>query len=233
MQKYLLITVIFSIVFIASSVILEHAEARQNPCHAPPYGNDACAVPAVRANESFTPTVDFPSKSEIFSYLNETGEKSEFVYLNNLTQGNASNINTAIANKTIWVAWEGSINGVNHVFISASNDEGRNFIPTTELTNNTITNNANISNLQLGVTSDEKNVLLAWESKNLTSGKRSIYFSTSMDYGQTFRTYVLNDADKEEFFDPRLTVEGDTVWFTWLKITEDGDIYAGGHGRRW
>jgi hypothetical protein len=232
MIKNVFILVFFSVT-LACFCIIGSSYAKLNPCYPPAiFKSDRCQNVNPPTGD-FTPNVLFPTSTEIYDYLNQTGNKSAFVYVSNSSQGNASNIQTAITNKIIWMAWQGKIKESSHIFAAMSNDSGSNFTPPFELTNSNITN-GNLSNLQLGVTSNGSEVFLAWESKNITSGIRSIFFSTSTDYGQTFRTYPLNDPNKEEFFDPRLKVVDDTIWLTWLKIRiGEGDVIAAGHGRHW
>jgi hypothetical protein len=172
------------------------------------------------------PDVSYPTIEEILDYLNKTGIKKEFGALSNATHGEPSNVQAAMAGNTTWIAWQGKIEGINRIFLTGSFDAGTTFTEPVLLSH---PNGGNASNLQLGLSEGRQYVFAAWQEEdpadpangfNVTS---RIIFSSSMDYGRTFKTYSLNLPGDGNATDPHLTVEGDQISLTW---TQEGDSYC-------
>jgi hypothetical protein len=161
------------------------------------------------------PDVSYPTIEEILDYLNRTGIKKEFGALSNATHGEPSNVQTAMVGNTTWIAWQGKIEGINRVFLTVSFDAGTTFTEPVLLSH---PNGGNASNLQLGLSDSGVYVFAAWQEADPANNATSrIIFSSSMDYGRTFKTYSLNLPSDGNATDPRLTVEGDQISLTWMQ----------------
>ena len=190
----------------------------------------------------FTPNVTFPTQEEIFAYLREGEAKSEFAIIGNNSLGEASNVVTALNGNMTWVAWQASkADGLNRVFLAVSFNEGYNFTDPIQLSP---PNAGNATELQLAITDDGSEVFVVWQDTNITDGKRTVYYSTSMNWGQDFKSYSLNLPGEGEFIEPRLTVANESVFLTWIAPGNEtvalragpggeGDCEVCGHGRRW
>jgi hypothetical protein len=167
------------------------------------------------------PDVSYPTIAEIFDYLNKTGIKREFGALSNATHGEPSNVQAAMTGNTTWIAWQGKIEDINRIFLTGSFDAGTTFTEPVLLSH---PNGGNASNLQLGLSDSGVYVFAAWQEADPANNATSrIIFSSSMDYGRTFKTYSLNLPGDGNATDPRLTVEGDQISLTW---TQEGDGYC-------
>jgi len=180
-----------------------------------------------------TPTVTYPTKQEIYAYINSSGGKKEFTPLSNSSQGFASNIKTAVAGNTTWVAWEGNVNGTNKVYLKVSYNESLIYTPAVEISAPT---SGNASKLQLAASDDGTLVYAAWQDTNMTTGKNSIYVSASMNGGEEFKTYTLNTPNDADSVDPELTVVGQEVLINWIQAGSNGtcsqnNYTACSHGR--
>jgi hypothetical protein len=161
------------------------------------------------------PHVSYPTIEEILDYLNRTGIKKEFGAISNATHGEPSNVQAAMVGNTTWIAWQGKIEGINRVFLTVSFDAGTTFTEPVLLSH---PNGGNASNLQLGLSDSGLYVFAAWQEADPANNATSrIIFSSSMDYGRTFKTYSLNLPSDGNATDPRLTVEGDQISLTWMQ----------------
>jgi hypothetical protein len=167
------------------------------------------------------PHVSYPTIPEILDYLNKTGIKRELGALSNASHGEPSNVQAAMTVNTTWIAWEGKIDGINRIFLTVSFDGGAKFSEPVLLSH---PNGGNASNLQLGLSHSRTYVFAAWQEADPTNnGTSRIIFSSSMDYGRTFKTYSLNLPSDGNAIDPHLTVEGDKISLTW---TQEGGGYC-------
>ncbi|MGH9924371.1 MAG: hypothetical protein ACRD5B_03245 [Nitrososphaeraceae archaeon] len=166
-----------------------------------------------------TPNVTYPTYEELFAYLNETGGKKEFTPLSNSSQGFGTNVQTAIAGNTTWIAWEGNVNGTNNIFLKVSYNESLIFTPAVKLSS---PDAGNASKLSLAASEDGNLVYAAWQDTNLTTGKNRIFVSSSMNGGEEFRTYTLNLPEDADSIDPKLTVAGEEVIITWIQNGSGG-----------
>jgi hypothetical protein len=163
--------------------------------------------------------VTYPSTQELFAYLNTTGGKEEFTPLSNSSQGFGSNVQTAVAENTTWVAWEGNVNGTNKIFLKVSYNESLIYTPAVELSDPKA---GNASKLQLAASDDGTLVYATWQDTNMTDGKNRIFVSASMNGGEEFKTYTLNLPGDADSIDPTLTVVGNEVLINWIQNGSDG-----------
>ncbi|MBA3285065.1 MAG: hypothetical protein H0U27_08405 [Nitrosopumilus sp.] len=166
-----------------------------------------------------TPVVTYPTKDELFAYLNKTGDKTEFISLSNSSQGIASNIETATSGNTTWVAWEGNVNGTDKIFLRVSYNQSLLFTPAVELSDPKA---GNASKLQIAASEDGNLVYATWQDSNIETGKNRIFVSASMDGGQEFKTYTLNLPGDADSIDPELTVYEDEVLISWIQNGPNG-----------
>ncbi len=188
-------------------------------CPAPPAPQDLCPVGTPNTSKA-KPIVRYPTLEELYAYLNATGGKEEFMALSNSSQGLGSNVRTAVAGNTTWVAWEGNVNGTNRIFLKVAYNESLMFTPAVELS---APDSGDASNLQLAASENGHLVYAAWQDTNLTTGKNRIFVSASMDGGEEFRTYSLNLPGDSDSTDPELTVSGNEVVITWIQNGERGE----------
>jgi hypothetical protein len=110
------------------------------------------------------------------------------VPISNSSQGNVSGpIKTATDGNSIYVAWLGNINGINHVFMTISNDNGLSFTNPVELTSK---DSGNATKLDICAASNI--VSTAWQEKNSTSGGSGIFGSIRLTQESAFITSRLS-----------------------------------------
>lgn len=161
------------------------------------------------------PHVSYPTIEEILDYLNRTGIKKEFGALSNATHGEPSNVQAAMSGNTTWIAWEGKVEGINRIFLTVSYDGGSTFTEPVLLSH---PDGGNATDLQLGLSDSGIYVFAAWQEADPADNATSrIIFSSSMDYGRTFKTYSLNLPSDGNATNPHLTVEGDQISLTWMQ----------------
>jgi hypothetical protein len=195
-------------------------------------------------NQSKHIDVQFPDLNEIYQYLNSSGEKKEFKSINNESAVEKPfNYKISVVEKyqnIVWLAFLDNKSSHTDVFVQRSNDSGDNFPTLAKLNNST----AGIpSKLQLDTSDDGKLVYLAWENYNPVDNKTSIWVSSSLNAGNTFRTYSLNVPSDGNGYDPVLKVVDDDILIVW---TQDPPMHCFGphahnntgtvtcsHGARW
>ncbi len=201
----------------------------------------ACPCPASHnADENYgadsmymhAPKVEFPTLPELFDYYYKQGiKKDEFSIISNTSEGTPSDIQATIVGNTAWVAWLGKINGTNNVFITVSRDNLKNFEEPVILSTQ---GGGNATNLQLGVADSGRFVDLVWQGN--VNGTNTIFFSNSMNFGQDFKTYPLNQPGDGNARDPILEVRGENVILVWKQQqtigNQTGDVIFS-HGSRW
>ncbi len=189
----------------------------------------------LRDNKTSSPVVLFPTTDEIFAYLKEEGIKKEINAISNrTTNGYPSNAQIANSGNITWLGFEGNIGGINHIFVSLSNDSGKNFSEPFQLS---APNAGNASQLQVGVSENGNFVYVAWQETNMTTGKNRIMLSSSMDGGREFKTYTLNPPGDGNAIEPRLKVVGNDLVLVWIQDEPGSCSPTGGeycsHGGRW
>lgn len=221
MSKLYVLALVISLFSFLTIVILYNASdsfsiEQYHNCPAPPAPQDLCNEPNISKT---TPKVKYPTKAELFAYINQSGSKKEFTPLSNSSQGFGSNVQTAVAGNTTWIAWEGNVNGNNKIFIKVAYNESLIFTPAVELS---APDAGNASKLQLGTSDDGNLVYATWQDTDITTGKNRIFVSSSMNGGEEFRTYTLNLPGDANSIDPTLTVVDDEVIINWIQAGPDG-----------
>ncbi|WP_222424901.1 hypothetical protein [Candidatus Nitrosocosmicus arcticus] len=165
------------------------------------------------------PVVTFPTREEIYEYINSSGGKKEFNALSNASQGFSSNIQTASAGNTTWTAWQGNVDGINKIFAKVSYNESLVFTPAVQLSEQVA---GNASKLELDVSENGNLVYAVWQDSNITTGKNRIMVSASMDGGGNFSTYTLNTPNDADSIDPGLNIDGEKVVVSWTQAGPNG-----------
>lgn len=188
------------------------------------------------------PIVNYPTSEEIITYLNETGKKKEFASIANSSDiGIPSEYQIKVVEKyqnIVWLAFLGTVEGTGSVYIERSQDGGHGFENKTLLSNETA---GSASNLQFDTSDDGRLVYAVWENWNNATNKTSIFVSSSMDSGKSFKTYSLNHPKDGNATNPVIEIIDNNLLILW---TQDAPSYGteGGHtegtiidshGRRW
>jgi hypothetical protein len=163
-----------------------------------------------RGNASLSPPqVIFPTQEDIENYflgMNVTAP----TFVANSSMGNTTNAQEASANQTTYVVFQTELNGTHRIFLTMIQDpeitRGSSFSGPVELTP---ARHGNISHLQIAAETDK--VFVVWQDYNSTTGLRSIFVSSSMDSGKTFRTYQASENNIDAF-DPVLAPNGLIIW---------------------
>jgi hypothetical protein len=159
-----------------------------------------------RGNASLAPpNVIFPTAEEIENYFLDKNVTAP-TFIGNSSMGNVTNIQQASSNGTTYVVFQTEVNDTDRVFLTiigdAKNSRGASFSPPVELTPAT---HGNISNLQIAT--DQNNTFAVWQNYNSTTGLNSIFVSSSMDSGRTFRTFQATENNVDAI-DPLITAIG-------------------------
>ncbi len=176
-----------------------------------------------RGNASLPPPqVLFPTQEEIENYflgMNVTAP----TFISNSSMGNTTNIqqassngnssmrnSTNVSNATTFVVFQTNLNGTDHVFLSMIGDpeitRGASYSNPVELTPAL---HGNISHLQIAADVDKAYVV--WQDYNSTTDLSSIFVSSSMDSGKTFRTYRASENNTDAV-DPSIAATGVIAW---------------------
>jgi len=176
-----------------------------------------------RGNASLPPPqVIFPTQEEIENYflgMNVTAP----TLISNSSMGNTTNIQQAssngnssmgnttnISNATTFVVFQTNLNGTDHIFLSMIGDpeitRGASYSNPVELTPPL---HGNISHLQIAADVDK--AFVVWQDYNSTTDLNSIFVSSSMDSGKTFRTYRASE-NSTDAIDPSIAPNGIIVW---------------------
>ena len=211
------------------------------PAH---YCPPVCTILESPTNHSQHISVTFPDEEEIFQYLNASGEKSDFKSITNNTEiGTPFNYQISVVEKyqnIVWLAFLANHSGQTDIYIQRSNDSGHDFPSLAKLSN---ASTGIPSELQLDTSDNGKLVYLVWESYTPSDNKTRIWVSSSLDAGNTFRTYSLNVEGDGNGYDPVLKVIDDDILIVW---TQDPPMHCFGphghnntgpttcvHGSRW
>ncbi len=227
----ILVIVFSSIIF--SSGIFSQSSLSVDEYHDCPKGAEQELCESTPNTSETKPVVTYPTKDELYAYINSSGGKKEFTALSNASQGFSSDIQTAIAGNTTWVAWLGNVDGINKVFLKVSYNESLIFTPAVELSEQ---NAGNASKLQLAASENGNLVYAVWQDTNMTTGKNRIFVSASMNGGEEFRTYTLNHPGDADSIDPRIAIVGEEVIISWVQVGANGSCSpipgtACNHGR--
>ncbi len=189
-------------------------------------------------------SVEFPNVNQIYAYLNASGEKREFESITNHSDvGTPFNYKISVVEKyqnIVWIAFLGNKSGQTDIYLKKSTDGGNNFTLMTKVNNST----AGIpSKLQLETSDNGQLVYLVWENYNSIDNKRSVWVSSSLDAGKTFKTYSLNIPTDGNGYEPVLKVIDDDILIVW---TQEPPMHCFGphghnntatvaciHGSRW
>jgi hypothetical protein len=163
-----------------------------------------------RGNASLPPPqVIFPTQEEIENYFLDKNVTAP-TFIGNSSMGNVTNIQEASSNVTTYVVFQTTLNGTDHVFLTMVGDpqttRGASFSNPVELTP---AHHGNISHLQIAA--DINNTFAVWQDYNSTTGLNSIFVSSSMDSGKTFRTFRASDINTDAF-DPSIATSGVISW---------------------
>ena len=188
------------------------------------------------------PIVNYPTHEEVIAYLNESGKKKEFNTVANSTEiGIPSEYQVKVVEKyqdLVWMAFLGTLQGTGSVYIERSQDGGHNFTDLTLLSNQTA---GSAGNLQFDISDDGRLVYVVWENWNNVTNKTSIYVSSSMDSGKSFKTYSLNHPNDGNATNPIIEIIDNNLLILWTQEapsygTEGGHTHGtiiDSHGRRW
>jgi hypothetical protein len=163
------------------------------------------------------PVVIFPTYEQLVDYLASLGGKGAakiYTFLANSSLGDTIDIQAAQTKDSTYVVWQGRTNSTSdHVYLSLTRGEGRNFTEPIELT---LSNTGNISNLQIVASPHsfiplQESVYVVWQAYNTSSGVNSIYVSTSMDSGKEFKSYQASN-NTSDARDPVVTPNGLIFW---------------------
>jgi hypothetical protein len=189
-------------------------------------------------------SVQFPDLNTIYAYLNASGEKREFESITNGSDvGIPFGYKISVIEKyqdIVWLAFLGNKSGQTDVYLKKSTDGGESFALLAKLNNST----AGIpSKMQLETSDTGQLVYLVWENYNPVDNKRSVWVSSSLDAGQTFKTYSLNLPSDGNGYEPVLKVIDDDILVVW---TQEPPMHCFGphghnntqpvacvHGSRW
>jgi hypothetical protein len=163
-----------------------------------------------RGNASLVPpNVTFPTAEEIENYFLDKNVTAP-TFVGNSSMGNVTNIQQASSNGTTYIVFQTELNNTDRLFLTIIGDaetmRGASFSPPVELAP---PHHGNISKLQ--VAADEKSTFAVWQDYNSTTGQNSIFVSSSMDSGKTFRTFQASEKNVDAF-DPLIIDIGVITW---------------------
>jgi hypothetical protein len=168
------------------------------------------------------PVVSFPSQQEIIQYFIALGEVENFTKIAEVSDGNVRNIEVATDGNNSYIVWQVDIaNGSAPIFLSVSNDGGENYFAPLELTHSDVRNSS-----ELQIAAINNSVFVVWQQTNATTGRDSIFISSSMDSNE-FRTYQLNTGDSAAR-SPKLFTEESDVAVVWVQRNFDNSTGCGG-----
>jgi hypothetical protein len=168
-----------------------------------------------RGNASLQPPqVIFPTQEEIENYFLDKNVTAP-TFIGNSSLGNVTNIQETSSNGTTYVVFQTKLNDTDRVFLAmvggSESTRGASYSNPVELTP---AQQGNISHLQIAA--DINGTFVVWQHYNSTTGLNSIFVSSSMDSGKTFRTFRASDININAF-DP--TIVGDGI-ISWKQLCE-------------
>lgn len=208
--------------------------------HCPPLCYELETVPPTY--NLTAPIVNHPTSEELTQYLNESGTKEDFNPIANSSDiGVPSDYQIRVIDKyqnLVWLAFIGTLEGNGNVYIQRSSDGGHDFENLTLLSNSTA---GSARNLQFDTSDDGRLIYAVWENMNNSTNKSSIYVSSSMDAGYSFKTYSLNYPEDGNATNPIIEIIDNNLLILWTQEppshgTEGGHtegVIIDSHGRRW
>jgi hypothetical protein len=174
----------------------------------------AVTPPSMKTNG---PSIIFPSEKEMMTYLQQVGRfNNNLVDLSNSSNkelfanasGNASDIQSATVPGTSFVAFlsESVNNKTNYVYLSITGDLLNHFQGPLRLSTPA---GGNASHIQIAA--NGSNAFVVWAEKSLTTHINSIWASSSMDSGNTWRTWRVNLGPLNAI-EPSVTPSGIIFW---------------------
>jgi hypothetical protein len=107
----------------------------------------------------------------------------------------------------VYVVWTDNSAGNNEIFFAVSNNNGQTFSAPKNISKT-------LENSEFPqITSEGDNVYVVWQEGS--SGDRDIFFTASIDGGQTFSTPENLSDSGEDSENPQISIEGDNVYVVW------------------
>jgi hypothetical protein len=131
---------------------------------------------------------------------------SPFINLSN-NVGGATTVQLAVSSSNVYVVWTDNTPGNYDVFFRRSTDNGANFDPVINLSNN-----AGVAQ-RVQVAVSGTNVYVLWE--DTTPGNEDIFFRRSIDNGLNFDPFINLSNTAGLSFLPQLAVSGTNVYVVW------------------
>lgn len=185
------------------------------------YSTVSAAIPISAV--SAIPRVTQKTMPEMLAYLKALGPMMNITRLGEGV-GNATDVQATLYGNNTYVAFIASnSSGRNHVYIQISPVRPLQFSQPVELTNSSRIVNASHLGIAAFNTTD---ILVIWQ--DTTSGKGSIWISSSDNSGRNFTTYQQSFGTDAS--DPKIVTDGKYVFYSWLQLTAKNCTTAVGSG---
>jgi hypothetical protein len=176
--------------------------------------------------KSTGPSVTYPNEREMMMYLQQIGRfNNNFVDLSNSSNtmiyrgatGNASDIQSATVPGVSYVAFlsESTQNKTNYVYLSITRDLLNHFQGPLRLSTPTAG-----SASQIQIAANGPDAFVVWQEFNKTTGLNSIWASSSMDSGNSWRTWRVSLGGELNAINPSVTPSGIILWLQ--EVNESG-----------
>ena len=213
MIRYILMVVIFGILLPSSSPFGLYAITEEESTLL------RSSVPTLSA-----PPITFPTDQELYDYYSQQGTleyNAKRTNLSNETMGNVTDVKITSSGNNTYVLWlsQNISLGSTDVYASVSNDDGVNLTMPVKLNHPDSTGHI----INLHAASEGMEVYTVWQQLVNTTNS-SVFASTSMDGGQSFKTWMLSNSSQFAS-NPQVSQSGNFVWIETISVEPDvGDV---------